>query len=86
MSAVLGSESPTGGVLPVTGAGPFSLTVALLGLVSIGIGAAMRRIARRRKATEMDPSSTDTAPIDPTVADEATAWLDGQLTDPIHAA
>jgi len=47
MSAVLSSEGSAGGVLPVTGSGPFSMLLALIGLISVGIGSVLRRISGR---------------------------------------
>jgi hypothetical protein len=33
--------------LPVTGSGPFTLAIGLIGVVAIAVGAMMRRIAKR---------------------------------------
>lgn len=47
MSAVLSSEGGAAGALPATGSGPFSMLLALIGLISVGVGAVFRRLGRR---------------------------------------
>lgn len=45
MSTPVGGELPFAG-LPVTGSGPFTMIVGLIGLIAAGVGALTRRIAR----------------------------------------
>lgn len=47
MSAVLGAEG-SASTLPVTGSGPFSILVALIGVISVAFGGLLRRIGSRR--------------------------------------
>lgn len=89
MSVALGTEVGAG-ALPLTGSGPFSVLIGLLGVSAVGIGALLTRVAQRDKdaalatATHLQgrPVSSDLSAngaIPQPFMNEAVAWLDAQL-------
>jgi hypothetical protein len=84
MSSVLSTEVGAA-PLPVTGAGPFSILIGIVGIASVGFGALLTRIARKDEATagvvddRQFAGGWSPGAIAPAVMADAVRWLDAQL-------
>lgn len=86
MSSVLSSEVGIA-PLPVTGAGPFSMLIGIIGVASVGVGALLARVARRETVEgvasgELGAGGWSDEPISSAAMADAVHWLNAQLASP----